>query len=300
MRNANLLSGNPPVILGGLDSLDMRLIAYQSQARTYLLSNAGEIMSKYADLIYERLCEQNPRIKESLYGVFPTESPVARAKAIEIISAHITICEDVLVLFNPDDKEPAVVEDAYMFSDYDIGAFEIKILSEYIENKKKSEDNFEDLFSVGKFVAGKAASGAARSAVAKLGDLAILRADRLATLAKHYDGGHQARMRVQRSFKGKALQKNMMKQIASKGKNLSKLSNFYKKGGSFMKGRGLPSLTSIPKPITLFDALKPETLGYSAYDGAEIRWIEILIPTELAKYCEKSNNYRCIPKYFYE
>lgn len=187
-----------------------------------------------------------------------------------------------------------------MFSDYDIGAFEERILAEYIENKKMNDDNFEDLFGAGKLVASKAVSGVVGSRVAKLGDLAILRANRLAALAKYYDGGHQSRMRVQRSFRGKTAQNNMMKQISLKGKNLSKMSDFYKKGGSFVKGRGVSSYKNAFRPITPLDALKHLTPIDDAPDSVERNRMRELIPEELAKYCEKNNNYRCMPKYSFK
>jgi hypothetical protein len=50
----------------------------------------------------------------------------------------------------------------------------------------------------------------------------------------------------------------------------------------------------------MFDALKPLTFGYPTYTGPEITRMQELIPKELAKYCDKNNNYRCIPKYSFE
>ncbi|MDR3059249.1 MAG: hypothetical protein LBU84_14070 [Prevotella sp.] len=137
MRNTNLRQVDYfSALFDSLDMLDVRLMAYKSQARTYLLSNADDIISKYAKLIYQELCIQNTEVQNHYYGELKTGA-MGRSVAYEIISAYTTICEDVLILFNPLDKEPAVVEDAYIFSDYDIGAFEEKILSEYIERKKK-------------------------------------------------------------------------------------------------------------------------------------------------------------------
>ena len=281
-------------IFGDTSIEQRRLAAYRHQAKLYVISNIDEIKEKYAKCIYLKLCTQNPDIKMHYGGEVNKSTGEREAK--EIIKSYIILCEDCILLFNPNNMEPAVVEDVYIFTDYNITTFEHQLFLEYIQNQRSGENPLSEIAKKAAMRAGNAGGGYAMD---KLGDLLVTRSNRLSSLAQHYDGGHNSRMRIERSFKGKAAQKEAFKKMFLQSKNFTKGATVGKMAGNFLKTKGTDMLKGSFRPISMVDALRPMDITHGSWDTPEKNRMKKIIPQELTIYCNKNNNYQWIVKQQY-
>lgn len=272
-----------------IDEYDRRIVAYRFQAKMYVLSNINLILNQFTRLIYEHISTRQRDAEQH-----PFEYNDIVETELSIIREYVQyIGDELLVVFNPKTGQPAVIEDAYIFTEYDVDAFEEKLTTELIqaieiENTRRSGSyQFvkDQLMSRSKKVAGGAVSF-------YVGNRVLSYADRFGRLASHYDGGHAARLRIQNSFRGKMAQKGAFTQMSGKGKQFMTQLTRRKFVGGWLKNIGSNFMKGALKPVTpLSIALHVQSFGDATLKDQFSSLIASRIIDNLAEYCVKNQNY---------
>lgn len=275
-----------------LSDEERALIAYEFEARMYVMSHIGDVTQKYAEYIFEKLCKQNSEIEMYWMGKF-VNGTYGKDRACDVIKSYTELTADAVILYNPATEQPAIVEDVFQFTDYDIQAYEYKMFIEYMNqrNSKQFDTNRTPigLVDLAKAKTKQAATG---YAMYNTGNKIVSKASRFDTLAKHYQGGHAMQMRINKSVRGATEQKRIMQQMIFKQKKLVKASKVYKLVGGKLKLSGIKKIGGILKPVSFADIfLSPTMFAVSDLTIPEKKRMERIIPQELAKYCYKNDNY---------
>lgn len=297
MRNANLnnTNHNRTFPFENPSEQEKQLKIYKQQAWMYLMKNLEAVIRKYAYYILDELCKQSSFIKNN-YQPFEDQSPshhFERKSATELIEKYITLYEEMLILYNPEDIEPCVVVDAYVFTDYDIEAFEERMLIEYIQNNPNSDESASQS-AFAKEAVIRAARYGAGYGMGRMGASLTHTATRLSALSNHYASGHKTLMRVERSFRGKKAQREALFKLLNKSSKYGKSAAERKVVGTVLTKLATLKKRSVLRPITLLDVFKPHSFGQRTPMEGWRETAESHVLPELIKYCEQHNNYQTI------
>jgi hypothetical protein len=276
------------------------------QAKLYLITHSEKVQHNYADYICKQLCQQDPNVKRSLYGEDETKSELSYSlkfgrHAILFLLDYIMLCDDMLILFHPKDKEPSVVVDAYTF--FDIAVFESQI-KEVFEKQIMEEYINSDKENPGSGLAKEAASRTVRFGTGygmnKAGAFLTKTGNRLSVLSKHYASGHSSMMRVTRSIRGKKRQQEALMSLYKKSARYGKLAVRSQAAGGMLKWSATKLMKGALKPVSILAVFNVSDMGMASLDYNNKVTAEQYLPEALAAYCEKHNNYRMIidQKYF--
>jgi len=285
----------PPFTFSNLSEKEKRLEIYRIQAWQYLLIHAEEVKGKYAQYILKRLCEQNSDLNALYYSKSKSDKEVnvmTSYYALQVIERYILLCDEMLVLCNLE-KEPCVVVDAYVFTDYDIEAFEKQLLVEYIQNNpNREETSFYTDYT--KKAATKTIQYTAGYGLDKMGTTLINTSGRLNKLSEHYASGHKTLMRTEKSIRGKKAQKEALIKLFGKSSEYGKSAAEKKIAGTLLSKLGSKLKKGPFKPVTVLDVFKVTNLADTSITGVNKNIAERYVLPELKKYCERNNNYRTI------
>ena len=267
-----------------------RLETYKAQAWMYLFLHFHEVKIRYAEYIFKQLCEQNSELKVN--NLEPKETVFFSSYACQFIEEYILLCDEALVLCNLE-KEPCVVVDAYAFTNYDIDAFEERMLAEYIQNNPNREKPaFQTAFT--RKATTKAAGFVIGSGLNKTGTSLINTGARLSRLSNHYASGHESLMRLQRSFRGKKAQQEALSKLIDKSSRYGKSAAQKKATGTVLTRLGSKLKKGTFRPVTVFDALNPWEVADDTSNARMKDEAKRLVLPELEIYCERNNNYQTI------
>ncbi len=294
MRGFNLHIQDNPVydkIFGiNMSEAERRLNAYRMQAKMYLITNADSIKSKYANLVLSEIFSRSPSPVE--YFVPNSLKLQGNNYLIKLIKECIFFCEDLLVLINPKTEGPCVVVNAYAFTEYDIEAYEERLLTEYINNS----DSYHDIIEKGMpFVVKQGAKYGIKKGSNILGRSIYSKGVRYFAISGHNASGHSSLMRIQRSFRGKKAQREALLKMYNRS---SQYKNYASK--SLFAGKTLVRLSKYTTgAFRLLDVFKPYPTNQNQSIGYVEEKCEEYLIKELPVYCDKYNNYNLIINQLY-
>ncbi|MCL1933846.1 MAG: hypothetical protein FWF53_08585 [Candidatus Azobacteroides sp.] len=275
---------------------EKQLETYKAQARMYLFLHANVVKKHYASYILERLCEQNPELKE-LYVSGPEPNKLRNFRRVletyRLIEEYIILYGEMLILYNPEDNEPCVVVDAYVFTDYDIEAFEERMLIEYIQNNPHNDESSPQS-EFAKKAAIRVARYGAGYGLSRMGASLTHTATRLSALSNHYASGHKTLMRVERSISGKKTQREALLKLLNKSAKYGQSAAQKKVAGTVLTKLGSKLKKGTFRLITLLDVFNHlEVVDDSPNALFRVEAKHDILP-KLKIYCEQNNNYQTI------
>lgn len=272
-------------MLTGISEEHKIISAYAFQAKMYILTNQEVIKKKYASWIFDEL--KIPPMTSSI-GVEPIEH-----LGVTLIKHFVELYDNLLILYNPETKKPSIIDSAYAFSEYDVPAFEEKILLEYANSRKNDGSGGSN--EIVDIVKNRAIKMGAGLTLMKAGSHLSRKAILWSSKANNYSAVHSYMMKNKRIFQSTRSQQKALNTMMG---NIEKLGSKSKYATKSTKLLGFISTklikSAIKGPIGIFDAFTPAVSNAPNRPNYEDEIFKERVLKELKKYCINNSNFDAV------